>query len=195
MTLAKTVSAAPSPKNFEEWLELRDLEDGHLWLMGQIDDSEVLFLSRRLNELIRRGVKEATLHITSPGGSVYSAIALYDTLSAAQRDGLRIMGLVEGYAASAASMIVLQAMDVRSARPGARILIHEPRRFGGVQRESDMEDDMAEMKSLSDRILEFMSRRSGKTTDELRKLFKRREVWFSAQQALEHGLLDEVAGA
>lgn len=185
-------SSAPAARNLDEWLELRDLEDGHLWLMGQIDDGDVLSMSRRLNELKRQGVSNATLHITSPGGSVYSAVAMYDTITAAQRDGLSITGIVEGYAASAASMIVLQALSQRTARSGARLLIHEPRRFGGVQRESDMEDDMAEMKSLSDRILEFMSSRSGRTAEELRKLFKRREVWLSADQALEHGLIDAV---
>ncbi|MBI2756214.1 MAG: ATP-dependent Clp protease proteolytic subunit [Chloroflexi bacterium] len=180
-------------RNFNEYLEYQELKEGSIWLAGPIDDDIVIWVDRRLNELVRLGKKNVTFRIQSPGGSVYSSMALLDILNDMRTQGFHLTGLVEGYAASAAAMIVLQAMDQRNARPNARILIHEPRKFSfGTQRASEIEDEMSELQELTDKIVEIMSDRTGRTPDELQKLFRRRERWLSAQRALEYGFLDRI---
>lgn len=180
-------------RNLGEYLEYQDLKDGSLWVAGPIDDVLVIWLDRRLNELERLGVRDVTLRIQSPGGSVYSAMALYDILIGARNDGFQFTGLVEGYAASAAAMIVLQAVNERHARPNARLLIHEPRKFSyGTTRASDMEDEMSELKEVSDKIVDIMSERTGRSPEELNRLFRRRERWLSAAAALDFGLIDRI---
>lgn len=188
------LATAGAHLDVSEYLEARELQQGIVWIYGEIGEHDVIYLDRRLQEIRRLGRSEVVLRIVSPGGAVYPALAMYDLLRYVSKLGLEVTAVVEGYAASAAAMIVLQAADKRLARPNARLLFHEVRRFAlmSSERASDMEDMYGEMKVLHERVVALIADRSGRTPKEIEDLFMRKEKWLSAAQAHELGLIDDI---
>jgi ATP-dependent Clp protease protease subunit len=179
---------------YSDWLRAQDLEAGIIHLDESIRESMASRILTEIAYIRRRGLPHLTITISSPGGGAYYALALYDALKVASEAGIRVTACVEGWAASAAAMVVLQAADVRIAQPHARFLLHECRRwvFFSVERTSDLEDELKEIKALEEQILKIMASRCGRTVEEVLKLIRRKEVWFSASEALEWGLIDKV---
>jgi ATP-dependent Clp protease protease subunit len=177
-----------------ELLEAEEAISGTTRLADEIGDGAARELSQYIGYACRRGIKEITLIITSPGGGAYAAFAIYDAIRAAEAAGIPTKGVVEGYAASAASMIVLQACKRRLAMAHSRLHLHEVSQwiFMEKQKMSDVEDSAKEMKVLTDMMAEILSKRTGKTKEEIEEFIKRRERWMSAQEAKEFGLIDEV---
>jgi ATP-dependent protease ClpP protease subunit len=104
------------------------------------------------------------------------------------------VGIVDGYAASAASMVVLQAADHRIIRPNARILLHEVSRWAfGVERTSETEDSLNELRRVTHQIVAIIAARANRDVAEIEPLFHRREFWLSAQEAVDQSLADEVS--
>lgn len=180
---------------YDDWLNYQELNQGIIRLDESIRESNVALLSREMAYIKRKQLPNVTLIINSPGGGAYYAFALYDALKDLTRDGTtKLTARVEGFAASAAAMIVLQAADVRQARPHARFLLHEARRwvFWAVERTSDLKDEVKEMEALTAQIIKVLSKRCGKTASEVEAFIERKEVWMSTSEALDWGLIDEV---
>lgn len=132
------------------------------------------------------------IHLNSPGGHAYGAFAVHDAIKAIPKP---VTIIVEGWAASAASMIVLQAADKRMARPNARFLLHEIRRWAFTEETtSQLEDEVKEMKAITDMVVDLLSRRCGKSKQSVRATIRRKEIWMSAKQALKWGLIDGIVG-
>lgn len=134
------------------------------------------------------------LEIICQGGDAYAAFAIYDAIIACP---LRVTGVVYGIAASAASMIVLQACTYRFAHPNARLLIHEVR---SSTEQTDgritlVQDDVDEGQVVYLNILNVLANRMSMTVANLRKLCDRREYWLSAAKAQQLGLIDGVIHA
>lgn len=138
--------------------------------------------------------KEIIIRLSSPGGNAYHAFGFYDVLRELSFRGVHVKVIVEGMAASAAAMIVLQAADERLALPESSFLLHEPKRwiFFAHESKSNLEDEMREMKRITDKIVEILSFRCKKSKEEVNKLIERKEVWISAEQALSWGLIDNI---
>ena len=177
--------------DYNDMLQFNILQQGVIRLTGEIFEHESTVVKEINYILTNTNRKEITLIINSPGGSISGAFALYDYLISC---GLRIIVKVEGIAASAASMIVLQAADERLSYPNSRFLLHEPRLFSffEVQKTTDTQDRAKEMAILSEMVYDVLSARCNKTKKELKKLIERREVWMSAKEALEFNLIDEI---
>lgn len=187
----------PSPSagfNYKDWLTWSEVEVGVLRINRGITEVFSEILLRQISYIERKQLPKLTIFINCGGGGAYPSFALYDALMALRKKGVCVDAVVEGWAASAAAMIILQAAETRRARANARFLMHEARRwvFWSVERTSDLEDEVAEMRALDERIMQILSRRCGKTVDEIRSVVKRKEVWLSATEALEFGLIDEV---
>ena len=149
---------------------------------------------RKIAYIVNKGIKNIKFFITSPGGSAYHALALYDRLISLKNVGVKTEAYVEGWAASAASMIVLQAMNKRYATANSRFLIHEPRRWTFMARErvSDMQDETKEMVALSDIVNSIMAKRCKKSSKDIDRVVSRKEVWMSAREAKAFGLIDGI---
>jgi ATP-dependent protease ClpP protease subunit len=73
------------------------------------------------------------------------------------------------------------------------LLLHEVSTWGeGMQRGSDLKDEAKEIDVLLEMIIKILSKRCNKSHEEVRKLIERKEVWFSAKEALEWGLVDRI---
>lgn len=129
---------------------------------------------------------------TSPGGSVLHGMALFDYLRSLSRRGYRVVTTDLGYSASMAG-ILLQAGDWRRIGAESYLHIHEIS-TGAIGKVSEIKDEVKFADKITDRVVNiFVSRSDGKlTAPKLRKMFERQEAWFSADEALKYGLVDEI---
>ena len=179
--------------SYDDYLKLEELRSGTIRLLTDIDEFSAEGLLTEIAYLARHKYLEITIIMSSPGGDAYHAFAMYDAIRALCKTGTEVTILVEGMAASAAAMIILQAASKRQARPNARLLLHEVRRWVfAMERKSDVQDEYREMEAVTDQIVQILSERCQKDPTEVKKLIERKEVWMSAQEALAWGLIDSV---
>jgi len=180
-----------------ERLKYQELSAGILHLRGEIDDVMIDDFNLELS-VIRDAewLPSVTIKITSVGGNAYLAFGIYDALRELSKWGKEVYVVVEGLAASAAAMIVLQGADKRLAYPTASFLLHEPRRWTMFRDEttSQLEDEAAELNRITNKVIDILASRCNKTKEEVRELIRRREVWMDAKEAKDWGLIDEIIG-
>jgi len=132
--------------------------------------------------------KDIHLYINSPGGSVTSGLAIYDTMQFLTCD---VNTYCIGQAASmGAVLLAAGASKKRYALPNARIMIHQP--WGGVQGQAtDISIQAKEILRLKDRLNEILATHCGQTLDAIEKDTDR-DRFMSAAEAKTYGLVDEV---
>lgn len=162
----------------------------HLWLNDPISAWGGVNNEHLVAALGRHGADlPITLHVNSPGGSVFDARAMQSTLS-----GRSVEARIEGLAASAASWLVLSAAH-RTMTVGSRIVVHETRlRFAGCT--SELEDVLPVMRAMDAEISEDYARATGGAASDWLARMRRdhgRGEEFGADRALELGLVDDVA--
>jgi ATP-dependent Clp protease protease subunit len=132
--------------------------------------------------------KDVSLYINSPGGSVYSGLAIYDTMNFIKPD---IQTMCVGIAMSAASLLLAGGTHgKRSSLPNSRILMHQPS-AGFEGQATDIEIHAREVLSLRARIDEIYAKHTGKTVEEVHRDMER-DRFFNAKDAAEYGLIDRV---
>jgi len=179
--------------DLEDILKLNDIKNGRINIIGSISPFEASDWLSSIYKAVEFGNKVITIRIISPGGEVYPSFAIYDNLRLISKKGIKIEAIVEGFAASAAAAIVLQAADVRKCLPSSRFLLHEVSRWAfGSEKASDLKDEAKEIEILTNMIINILSERSGKSVSDVKNLVERKEIWFSAQEALDWGLIDEI---
>src|SRR5690349_6093886 len=132
--------------------------------------------------------KDISLYINSPGGIVYSGLAIYDTMQFIKPD---VQTICFGVAMSMGSLLLAGgAAGKRYALPNARILIHQP--SGGFQGQAtDIEIHARETITLRRRVDEIYAEHTGQSVERVHDDMDR-DRYFSADQALEYGLIDRV---
>jgi ATP-dependent Clp protease protease subunit len=132
--------------------------------------------------------KEINFYINSPGGSVTAGLAIYDTMQFVKPP---VSTLCLGQAASMAAILLLAgARGRRYALPHSRIMMHQP--LGGVQGQAvDLDIQAREILRMRELINDIVVRHSGQN---LRRVEKDtdRDLFLTADQAVEYGLIDEV---
>ena len=132
--------------------------------------------------------KDISLYINSPGGVVYSGLAIYDTMQFIKPD---VQTICFGVAMSMGSLLLAGgAPGKRMALPNSRILIHQP--SGGFQGQAaDIEIHAAETLELRRRIDEIYAEHTGQSVARVHDDMDR-DRYFTAEQAREYGLIDRV---
>lgn len=134
--------------------------------------------------------KEIKLYVNSPGGSVYSGLAIYDTMQHLKCDVATYgMGL---QASMGAFLLSSGTKGKRYLLPNATVMIHQPS-SGSQGKISDIEIDFKEGLRLKKKLTEILAKNCGKTYSELEK-DQDRDYWMSAEEAKKYGLVDEVIG-
>jgi ATP-dependent Clp protease protease subunit len=132
--------------------------------------------------------KDLSLYINSPGGAVYSGLAIYDTMNFIKPD---VQTMCVGIAMSAASLLLAGGTKgKRSALPNSRILMHQPS-AGFEGQATDIEIHAREVLNLRARIDEIYALHCGKPVEEVHKDMER-DRFFKADEAAEYGLIDRV---
>ena len=132
--------------------------------------------------------KDINLYINSPGGSVSSGLAIYDTMQYIRPD---IATICIGLAASMGAVLLAGgAKGKRSGLPNSRIMIHQP--WGGVQgTASDISIQAEEILRTKKRLNEILASHSGQPLDVIEKDTDR-DRYMSSDEAKAYGLIDNV---
>jgi ATP-dependent Clp protease, protease subunit len=132
--------------------------------------------------------RDIYLYINSPGGSVSAGMAVYDTMRYVRND---VATLALGFAGSMGQFLLCAgAAGKRYALPHSRIMMHQPSGgMGGTA--SDITIQAENMLHVKRTMQELIAEHSGRTLDEIQRDWDR-DRWFTAEQAREYGLIDEV---
>jgi ATP-dependent Clp protease protease subunit len=132
--------------------------------------------------------KDIHLYINSPGGSVTSGLAIYDTMQFLTCD---VNTYCIGQAASmGAVLLTAGTKGKRFALPNARIMIHQP--WGGVQGQAtDISIQAKEILRLKDRLNEILAHHTGKAVEDITRDTDR-DRFLGADEARDYGLVDKV---
>jgi ATP-dependent Clp protease, protease subunit len=170
----------------------RLLRDRIVLLTTQVDDASASLLVAQLLHLASEDpAKDISLYVNSPGGSMTSLFAIYDTMQLIAPD---VATYCMGMAASAAAVILAGgAKGKRFALPNARILIHQP--HGGAQGQSvDIEIQAREMAYLRRRMQELLSLHTGQSVERIASDTDRDYI-MSAEEGVAYGMVDHVVEA
>ena len=132
--------------------------------------------------------KDIHIYINSPGGSVTSGLAIYDTMQYIRPE---VSTICIGMAASMAAVLLTGgAKGKRTALPNARVMIHQP--WGGVQgTASDISIQAEEILKTKKRINEILAAHTGKPVEVVEKDTDR-DYYMSSQEAKDYGLIDNI---
>jgi len=166
--------------------------------LGKVSEASVAYCVKELSFWNRDCPKcDIEIVLNSPGGEVIAGMALFDYLQFLRGKGHKITTVAIGYAASMAG-IILQAGDVRVMGREAYVLIHEVS-FGAGGKMGEVEDEVAFVRKVQDRVLNIFSSRSlaaqpktGLTVKQFANRWRRKDWWLDSDESLRLGVVDEV---
>ena len=167
----------------------RLLKERIIFLGEPIDDAVANTLIAQLLFLDAENAKEdIKLYINSPGGSVTSAMALYDTMQHVKAD---VATICLGQAASAAAVLLAcGAKGKRFALPNARVLIHQV--MGGVEgQQKDVEIQAREMMRIKNQINNILAKHTGQPVKKI-EADSDRDYFMTADEAKKYGIVDKI---
>jgi len=167
----------------------RLLKDRIIFLGTPIDDTVANLIMAQLLHLESDDPdKDVFLYINSPGGSITSLFAIYDTMNYIKPD---VNTVCMGMAASAAAVILAGGTaGKRFALPHARIMLHQP--HGGAQGQaSDIEIQAKLIVEMREQLNAILAEHSGQTLEKVEKDTER-DYWMLADAAKEYGIIDQV---
>ena len=134
-------------------------------------------------------VSEITLHINSPGGSVFDGIAIFNTI---KNHPATVTAEIEGLAASMASVIPMAADQVNMAE-NSLMMIHDPM-TGAMGNSKDLRKTAELLDKVKTALMTAYTNKTGMPEQDIADLMSE-ETWLSAQDAKEFGFVDEITGA
>ncbi len=188
MNIIPTVIEKSSNKEYAYDLYSRLLKDRIIFITGEINDHLANIVVSELLYLDSINHDDIYIYINSPGGSITSGMAIYDTFNYVKSD---IKTIVVGLAASmAAFLLACGTPKKRYALPNAEVMIHQP--LGGTQ------GQVTDIKIATDRIIKIKKKLNkilaSKTNKSIAKITKdtERDNFMDAKEALKYGLIDEI---
>jgi len=167
----------------------RLLKERVVFMVGPVNDQTAnLVIAQLLFLESENPDKDISLYINSPGGSVSSGLAIFDTMQFIKPD---VSTLCVGMAASmGAFLLAAGAKGKRFSLPNSRVMIHQP--LGGVQGQaSDIEIHAREILALRDKLNRILSERTGQTLETIARDTDR-DNFMSAEDALQYCIVDKV---
>ena len=167
----------------------RLLRERIVFVTGPIEDYMASVITAQLLYLeAENPKKEISMYINSPGGTVSSGLAIYDTMQYIKPE---ISTLCIGQAASMGSLLLAAGTkNKRLSLPNSRIMVHQP--SGGFQGQaSDIERHAQEILSLRSRLNEIYVIHTGKELSSIEKALDR-DTFMTAIEAKDFGLIDKV---
>jgi ATP-dependent Clp protease protease subunit len=167
----------------------RLLKDRIIFLGSQVEETSAnAIVAQMLFLQAEDAKKDIYLYINSPGGSVYDAMAIYDTMQYVSND-IQTVGI--GIQASAAAFLLSSgAKGKRFLLPHSTVMIHQPS-SGTRGKVTDQEIDLREAMRLKVMLEKIMAASTGQTVEQIHEDMER-DRWMSAEEALKYGLVDKV---
>ena len=157
-------------------------------LTGEIDDNTSSSIVSQLLYLDSISNDDISLYINSPGGSVTSGMAIYDTMNFIKSD---VSTICVGIAASMGAFLLSSGKKgKRYSLPNSEIMIHQP--LGGAKGQATEIKIVAEhILKLKDKLNKILSKNTGKNLDDIEKDTDR-DFYMDSFEALEYGLIDKI---
>jgi ATP-dependent Clp protease, protease subunit len=167
----------------------RLLKDRIIFLGEQVDEHSANLIVAQLLFLDNQDPKkDIFLYINSPGGSVYDALAIYDTMNFVKAD-VQTVGI--GVQASAAAFLLSSGTKgKRFILPHGTVMIHQPS-SGTRGKVTDQEIDLRESLRVKNLLEEIMARNTGQKKAQIHEDMER-DRWMTADEAKKYGLVDEI---
>lgn len=188
MNIVPTVIEKSSNKEYAYDLYSRLLKDRIIFLSGEINDNVASIVVSELLYLDAQNHEDIFLYINSPGGSVTSGLAIYDTMNYIKSD---VRTIVIGIAASMGAFLLSSgAKGKRCALPNAEVMIHQV--LGGTQGQAtDIKIHTDHILRTKKKLNEILANNTGKSINKVSKDCER-DNFMSAKEALKYGLVDEI---
>jgi len=167
----------------------RLLKDRIIFIGTPIDDYVAnLVVAQMLFLQMEDVTKDISVYVNSPGGSVTSGLAIYDTMQFVKCD---VATYCVGQASSMGALLLCAGTKgKRHGLPTSRVMTHQP--WGGIQGAAeDISRHAKEILKMRDRINEILAKHTGQLVEKVQKDTDR-DYFMSAQEAKEYGLIDEV---
>ena len=166
----------------------RLLKERIIFINGEINDDLANSVVAQLLYLDSLNNNDISIYINSPGGSITSGMAIYDTMNFIKSD---VITICIGIAASMGAFLLSSGTKgKRYALPNSDIMIHEP--LGGIKGKA------TDIKIVTDRIIDLKKRinkiLSNNTNQTLRKIEKdtKTDNYMSSKEAINYGLIDKI---
>lgn len=169
----------------------RLLKDRIIMLSDQVNDATASLVVAQLLYLESQDTeKDISLYINSPGGSITSGMAIYDTMQYIKCD---VSTICIGMAASmGAFLLAAGAKGKRLALPNSEIMIHQPLISGGLSGQcSDIKIQSDHLVRIRQKMNEMLAANTGKPLEQV-QADTERDNYMTAQEAMEYGLIDKV---
>lgn len=174
--------------NYERVYDLysRLLEDRIIFITNEIDDNNSNIIVSELLYLDSISHEDIYIYINSPGGSITSGMAIYDTMNYIKSNTITIC---IGLAASMAS-IILSSGTKRYILPNGEVMIHQP--LGGTQGQAtDIKIQADRILKLKDKLNRILSKNTNKPLKKIEQDTER-DYFMDAKEALTYGLVDKI---
>jgi ATP-dependent Clp protease, protease subunit len=167
----------------------RLLKERIVFLGSQVDDKVANEINGKLLLLdAEDSTKDIFLYINSPGGSVYAGMAIYDTMNFVKSD---VATICMGMAASMGQFLLSAGTKgKRHSLPNGRILMHQP--LGQMQgTAADIQIHATQILKTKKLMAQLTAEATGQTLERI-EADADRDRWFTAEEALEYGLIDKI---
>ena len=167
----------------------RLLKERIIFLNDEINDHSANLVIAQLLFLANEDPKkDISLYINSPGGSVTSTMAIYDTMQFIKPD---VSTICIGMAASGGAMLLLAgAKGKRYTLPNSKVMIHQP--LGGAQGQvTDIEIQTNELRKMKKLVGDLVVKHTGQKLDKVQKDIER-DFYMDAKEARDYGIVDAI---
>ena len=178
-----------TPMGLGDSVYQRLLKERIIWLGGEVRDDNANAICAQLLLLAAEDPeRDIYLYINSPGGSVTAGMAIYDTMQYVKPD---VVTVGMGLAASMAQFLLTAGAPGKSyITPHARVLLHQP--LGGAGGSAtDIRINADLILGMKKELAQITASRTGKSVEQV-EADGDRDHWFTAQEALEYGFVDQV---
>lgn len=166
----------------------RLMMDRIIWLAGPVNDRMSTVVQAQLMFLDNLEVKDVTLHVDTPGGSVKSGLSIVDVMNYVSSD---IITVNTGMAASMGSILLgAGTKGKRFTLPNSRVMLHQVSTgaSGNIQ---DIRRSIAEGEKYNDKLFSMLGEFTDKTPEQVLKDAER-DFWMDGEEALAYGIVDGV---
>jgi ATP-dependent Clp protease protease subunit len=166
----------------------RLMMDRIIWLAGPVNDRMSTVVQAQLMFLDNLEVKDVTLHVDTPGGSVKSGLSIVDVMNYVSSD---IVTVNTGMAASMGSILLgAGTKGKRFTLPNSRVMLHQVSTgaSGNIQ---DIRRSIAEGEKYNDKLFSMLGDFTNKTPEQVLKDAER-DFWMDGEEALAYGIVDGI---
>lgn len=188
MNIIPTVIEKNNDREYAYDLYSRLLKDRIVFCSGEIDDHKANIIISQLLYLDSLNNQDISLYINSPGGSVTSGMAIYDTMNFIKSD---VKTICIGMAASMGAFLLSSGQKgKRYSLPNAEIMIHQP--LGGAQGQaSDIKIAAERILKIKDKLNKLLAQNTEQPLEKI-TIDTERDYFMDADEAKKYGVIDEI---